>query len=152
MKKLIIAGLLFVFFVVGTIFYQQHLLITNYRAQLYNQLSIIQMPINRILLFQQNAEKYTEDERNQLFTLLHEAYAYVANYTGGGLQLETDIREQYFINYLNTKNEYSVLLDAYVDATTAEQRELAHIKLKEQHEIYKKFLEETKLELVKDFE
>ncbi|WGT37311.1 hypothetical protein QH639_15825 [Lysinibacillus sp. 1 U-2021] len=152
MKKLGIGGLLILVIVIGTVFYQQHQLINDYRALLYNQLYIIQKPIERILLFQETAEKYTQEQRKQLFNPLYDAYTDVANYTGGGLQLEPHIKKEYFMDYLYTKNQYAQSLDAYIEAQTPEQRELAHTQLKEQFEAYKKFLEKTKTELVKVFD
>lgn len=152
MKKLSMGGLLIVVIVIGTVFYQQHQLINDYRTLIYNQLYIIQKPIERILLFQETAEKYTQEQRKQLFNPLHDAYADVANYTGGGLQLEPHIKEQYFMDYLNAKNQYAQSLNAYSEAQTPEQRELAHTQLKEQYEAYKKFLEKNETELVKVFE
>lgn len=152
MKKLGLGGLLIVVIVIGTVFYQQHQLINDYRALLYNQLYIIQKPIERILLFQETADKYTHEQMKQLFNPLYDAYVDVANYTGGGLQLEPNIKEQYFMDYLNTKNQYAQSLNAYNEAQTPEQREAAHNQLKEQYEAYKKFLEKTETELVKVFE
>lgn len=152
MKKLGLGGLLIVVIVIGTVFYQQHQLINDYRALLYNQLYIIQKPIERILLFQETAEKYTYEQRKQLFNPLYDAYADVANYTGSGLQLEPRIKEPYFMDYLNTKNQYAQSLNAYIEAQTPEQRETAHNQLKEQYETYKKFLGKAETELVKVFE
>jgi len=152
MKKLTLGGLLIVFIVIGTVFYRQHQLMTTYRAQLYNQLYIIQKPIERILLFQETAETFSDDEREQLFNTLQEAYEDVANYTGGGLQLEPHIEEQVFMDYLNTKNTYAQSLNAYSEAETPEQRAKVHTHLKEHYETYKRFLEKTKVSLVKDFE
>jgi len=152
MKKLTLGGLLLVFIVIGTVFYRQHQLITNYRAQLYDQLYIIQKPIERILLFQETAETYSNDEREQLFNTLQEAYEDVANYTGGGLQLEAHIKEQVFMDYLITKNTYAQSLNAYSEAETSEQRTKIHKQLKEHYKIYKRFLDKTKASLIKDVE
>ncbi|WP_312506435.1 hypothetical protein [Lysinibacillus sp.] len=74
----------------------QHQLIKSYRSLLYGQLYIIQKPIERILLFQETGEQYTREQRAQLFELLYDAFADVANHTGGGLQMEPSIKEQYF--------------------------------------------------------
>ena len=152
MKKLGIGGLVIIGIVIGIVFYQQHQLINDYRALLYNQLYIIQKPIERILLFQETAEQYTSEQRAKLFEPLFDAYADVANHTGGGLQLEPHIKEQYFTDYLNTKNKYVQILNAYIEAQTPEDREVAHIELIEQYEAYNEFLEETETELVKVFE
>jgi len=104
------------------------------------------------LLFQETAETFSDDEREQLFNTLQEAYEDVANYTGGGLQLEPHIEEQVFMDYLNTKNTYAQSLNAYSEAETPEQRAKIHTQLKEHYETYKRFLEKTKASLVKDFE
>ena len=152
MKKLYIGGFLVGVLVIGIVFYQQHQLINSYRSLLYGQLYIIQKPIERILVFQETGEQYTQDQRAQLFELLYDAYADVANYTGGGLQMEPQIKEQYFMDYLNTKNDYIQSLNAYIEAETPEKREEAHLQLKEQYEAYQKFLKKAETELVEPFE
>ena len=152
MKKICIGGLLIMVLVIGTAFYDQQQVINDYRALLYNQLYIIQKPIERILLFQETAEQYTSEQRAKLFEPLFDAYADVANHTGGGLQSEQYIKEQYFMDYLNVKNKYAQSLNAYNEAQTPEQLETAHNQLKEQYEAYKNYLKKPEAELVKVFE
>lgn len=93
---LYIGGFLVVVMVIGIMLYHQHQLIKSYRSLLYGQLYIIQKPIERIILFQETGEQYTREQRAQLFELLYDAFADVANHTGGGLQMEPSIKEQYF--------------------------------------------------------
>lgn len=152
MKKLSIGGLLLLVIVIGTIFYQQQQLLKDYRALLYSQLSIIQKPIERILVFQETGKQYTQEQRTQLFETLYDAFSDVANYTGGGLQLEPQIKEHYFMDYLDAKNKYAQILNTYIEAETPEKREAAHILLQEQYEAYEKFLKTSKTELKVAFE
>ena len=137
--------------VIGIVFYQQHQLIKSYRSLLYGQLYIIQKPIERILLFQETGEQYTQEQRAQLFEQLYDAFADVVNHTGGGLQMEPSIKEQYIIEYFNIKNEYLQCLNAYIEARTPEKREEAHLQLKEQYEAYQKFLKRAETKLVEPF-
>ncbi|MEO4054283.1 hypothetical protein [Solibacillus sp. CAU 1738] len=152
MKKFNIVGILLVVMVIGAVFYQQHKLIKDYRALLYDQLYIIQMPIERILIFQETAEQYTHEHRAQLIKQLYDAFADVANHTGGGLQLEPHIKESYFMDYMDTKNKYVQSVNAYIEARTPEEREEAHKHLKKQYEYYQKFLIKAETELVERYE
>lgn len=122
MKKLYIGGFLIVVMVIGIVFYQQHQLIKSYRSLLYGQLE-----------------------------QLYDAFADVANHTGGGLQMEPSIKEQYFMEYFNIKNGYLQCLNAYIEARTPEKREEAHLQLKEQYEAYQKFLKRAETKLVEPF-
>ncbi|WP_332646550.1 hypothetical protein [Lysinibacillus sp. 54212] len=152
MKKLYIAGLLLIVLVAGTAFYQQHQLIKSYRGLLYGQLFIIQKPIERILIFQETAEQYTQEQREQLIEPLYDAFADVSNHTGGGLQMEQHIRDRYFMDYLDTKTKYAQSVNSYINAVTEEEREEAHSRLKEAYEAYENFLKKAEKELVEPFE
>ena len=152
MKKVYIGALLMGLIIISTIFYQQHQLIKDYREQLYGQLYIIQKPIEEILAFQKTAEQYDDEQRAQLFEPLVNAYSYIFNFTGGGLQLEPQIREQYFSEYNDTKIKYTHSIQAYEDAATPEEREQAHTRLKEQYEVYEKFSRKAEKELVEPLE
>ena len=152
MKKIYNGVLLLGLIIIGPIFYQQHQLIKDYRSLLYGQLSIIQKPIEEVLEFQKIAEQYDNEQRAQLFEPLSNAFADVFNFTGGGLQLEPRIRELYFFEYNETKIEYTQSIQAYKDATSAEEREQAHILLQRQYEAYEKFLKKAETELVEPLE
>ncbi|MFF5994128.1 hypothetical protein AAGS61_05105 [Lysinibacillus sp. KU-BSD001] len=152
MKKLYLVGLLLVVMVISTFFYRQHQLIKDYRALLYNQLYIIQKPIERILIFQKTAEQYKPEQRVQLIEPLYDTFTDIANHTGGGLQMEPHIKEQYFMDYLDTKNKYVHSVNAYIEAGTSEEREEAHMRLKEQYETYQNFLKKAETELIEPFE
>ncbi|MFS0689935.1 hypothetical protein AB1K89_11950 [Sporosarcina sp. 179-K 8C2 HS] len=151
MRKIYIGALLLLLIVVGTIFYQQQQLIKDYRQSIYGDLAIIQKPIERILTFQETAEQYNDAQRAQLFEPLFNALADVFNYTGGTLQLEPHIKEQYFYEYMDAKTKYAVIVHAYMEATTSEEREQAHGRLKEQYEAYEEFLKTAATDLVEPF-
>lgn len=152
MKKIYIGTLLLGLIIISTIFYQQHQLIKDYRELLYFQLYIIQKPIEEILTFQKTAVQYDDEQRAQLFEPLVNAYSYIFNFTGNGLQLEPQFREQYFNEYNDTKLKYTQSIQAYANATTSEEREKAHTRLQEQYEDYKEFLKKAEKELVEPLE
>ncbi|MEA0552844.1 hypothetical protein U1P98_03855 [Lysinibacillus irui] len=52
--------------------------------------------LNVFYYFRETGEQYTREQRAQLFELLYDAFADVANHTGGVLQMEPSIKEQYF--------------------------------------------------------
>ncbi len=152
MKKIYIGALLLGLIIISTTFYQQHQLIKDYRELLYGQLFIIQKPIEGILAFQETAEQYEDEQRVQLFEPLVDAYSDIFNFTGGGLQLEPQIREQYFSEYNDTKIKYTQSIQAYEDAATSEEREQAHTRLQEQYDIYEEFLRKAEKDLVERLE
>lgn len=152
MRKIYIGALLLLLIVVGTVFYQQQQLIKDYRQSIYGDLAIIQKPIERILTFQETAEQYNDEQRAQLFEPLFNALADGFNYGGGGiLHLEPHIKKQYYHEYMDAKTKYAVIVHAYMAATTSEEREQAHARLKEQYEAYEEFLKTAATELVEPF-
>lgn len=149
MKKIYIGALLVLLLVAGIVFYQQHQLIKGYRGSLYGDLAILQKPIERILTFQETAEQYSDEQRVQLFEPLFNAFADVFNYGGGGtLNFEPHIKEQYYHEYMDAKSKYAVIVHAYIEAATSEEREEAHARLQEQYEEYEEFLERAGAEVV----
>ena len=153
MKKMYIGALLILLIVASTVFYQQHQLIRDYRGSIYGDLAILQKPIERILTFQESAEQYNDEQRTQLFEQLYDAFADVFNYGGGGtLNLEPHIKEQYYHEYMEAKTKYAIIVKAYSEATTPEEREQAHVRLKEQYDAYEEFLKTAATELVEPFE
>lgn len=151
MKKIYIGALLILLIVIGTIFYQQQQLIKDYRESIYGDLARVQKPIERILTFQETAEQFNDEQRAQLFDPLYNAFADVFNYGGGTLHLEPRIKEQYYHEYMDAKTKYAVIVQAYMEATTSQEREQAHIRLKEQYEVYEEFLKSAATELVEPF-
>lgn len=152
MKKIYIGALLLGLIIISTTLYQQHQLIKDYRELLYGQLYILQKPIEGILEFQETAEQYDDEQRAQLFEPLVNAYSDIFNFTGGGLQLEPRMRDQYFSEYNDTKIKYTHSIQAYEDAATSEEREQAHTRLLEQYEVYEEFLRKAEKELVEPLE
>lgn len=152
MKKIYIGALLLGLIIISITFYQQHQLIKDYREQLYGQLYIIQKPVEEILLYQKTAEQYDDEKRAQLFEPLVNANSYIFNFTGGGLHLEPNIREQYFSEYNDTKIKYMHSIQAYEDAATPEEREQAHTRLQKQYDVYEAFLREAEKALVEPLE
>ena len=63
----------------------------------------LNVPIERILEFHQEAENYNEKERAEKLERIDETFADFSNYTGSGLQLESWIRDRYFITYHEAK-------------------------------------------------
>ena len=131
-----------------TFMYQQNQLINNYRSLLYAQMEFVNVPIERILAFHEEAESYDETERNNKLNQLHQTYADFFNYTGAGLQLEPVMRERYYLTYNETKLSYDQIIKRYMEATTAEERERAYQDLKEKYEKYQQFLQAANEELV----
>jgi hypothetical protein len=104
------------------------------------------------LAFQKSTEQYDDEQRAKLFEPLVNAFSDVFNYTGGGLQLEPQMRELYFVEYNDTKIKYTQSILAYKEATTSEKREQAHIRLQKQYEAYEEFLKRAETELVQPLE
>ena len=148
MKRIWLILISVVIVVMITSLYQQNQLITDYRSLLYSEMEVLNVPIERILAFQQEAESYNETERNNKLNQLNESYADFFNYTGGGLQLEPAIREEYYLTYNDTKLAYYQIIERYLEATTAEERERAYEDLKKKYEEYQQFLQTAKKELV----
>lgn len=148
MKRIWLILISVVIVVMITSLYQQNQLITDYRSLLYSEMEVLNVPIERILAFQQEAESYNETERNNKLNQLNESYADFFNYTGGGLQLEPAIREEYYLTYNDTKLSYFQIIKRYMEATTAEERERAYQDLKEEYDEYQQFLKIAEKELV----
>ena len=148
MKKIWLILISVVIVVMINFMYQQNQLVTDYRSLLYGEMEVLNVPIERILAFQQEAESYNETERNNKLNQLNESYADFFNYTGSGLQLEPAIREKYYLTYSDTKLAYYQIIERYLEATTAEERERAYEDLKKKYEEYQQFLQTAKKELV----
>ncbi|MCM3638901.1 hypothetical protein M3152_14455 [Sporosarcina luteola] len=151
MKKIYIGALLILLIATSTVFYHQHQVIIDYRASIYGELAIIQKPIERILEYQETAEKYDDAQRAQLIETLFNAFADVYNSTGGIVRAERQIEEQYLNEYLDTKKQYVQIVIAYEEATTSQEREQAHKRLLEHYKVYEEFLKKVEKEFVEPF-
>lgn len=152
MKKILLLIISLIAIIMIIIMYQQHQLINDYRNLLYSEMSKLNVPIERILDFHQEAENYDEKERTDKLERLEETFADFFNYTGTGLQLEPKIREKYFITYNDAKLAYSRFIENYIAASTREERDIAYKNLKDQYDQYNDFLKKSKEELVEPFE
>ncbi len=130
------------------VIYQQHQLIRDYRGLLYSEMEILNIPVERILEFHQEAASYDEKERNEKLEQLEESFADFFNFTGASLQLEPEIRAKYYVTYNDSKLAFARIIERYIDATTAEEREQAYQDLKEQYGQYQSFLKVSEEELV----
>ncbi|MCM3711849.1 hypothetical protein [Sporosarcina luteola] len=151
MRKIYIGVLLMLVIATSMIFYHQHQVIKDYRESIYGELAIIQKPIERILAFQETAEKYDDEQRAQLFEPIFNAFADVYNSTGGIVRVEPHIEEQYLDEYLDTKKQYIQIVIAYEEATTSQERAQAHKRLIEQYKVYEGFLKKVETEFVEPF-
>lgn len=152
MKKnwLLIIGIIAIIMII--VMYQQNQLINDYRSLLYSEMRKLNVPIERVLDFHQEAENYDEKERTEKLERLEETFADFFNYTGTGLQLEPKIREKYFITYNDAKLAYSRIIENYIAASTTEERDVVYKNLKDQYDQYNEFLKKSEEELVKPFE
>ncbi|MGE7983366.1 hypothetical protein [Solibacillus sp. NPDC093137] len=152
MKKIwLIPISLIIMFMMFTI-YQQNQLIKDYRSLLYFEMSRINVPVERILAFHQEADSYDDEERTEKLERLDETFADFFNFTGSGLQLEPQISAEYFVPYNDAKIAYFHLVKNYIAASTTEDREQAYINLKKRHDQYNEFLKTSEEKLVEPFE
>lgn len=150
-KRWLIPISLILLFMIFTI-YQQNQLIKDYRGLLYFEMSRINVPVERILAFHEEADRYDEEERTEKLERLDETFGDFFNFTGIGLQLEPQIRAEYFVPYNDAVLAYSHLIKNYIAASTTQDREQAYINLKRRYEQYNEFLKISEEKLVEPFE
>ncbi|MEK3763391.1 hypothetical protein [Solibacillus sp. FSL K6-4121] len=152
MKKIWLIIVSFIAISMIIIIYQQHQLIKDYRSLLHSEMEKLNVPIERILEFHQEAENYNEKERAEKLERLNETFADFSNYTGSGLQLESWIGDRYFITYNDTKLAYFYFIKNYMAAPTTEERDVIYKNLKERYDQYREFLKVAEEELTEPFE
>lgn len=134
------------------VMYQQHQLINDYRSLLYSEMSKINIPIERILEFHQEAENYDEKERAEKLERIDETFADFSIYTGDGLQIEPKIREKYYLTYHEAKLAYFHYIKNYIAVSTTQERDVIYKNLKDRYDQYNEFLKKSEEELTEPFE
>ncbi|MTD31608.1 hypothetical protein [Planomicrobium sp. YIM 101495] len=147
MKKLllILTGLIMVGLLVGI--YQQHQTIRDYRSLVYSDMAQLREPVVAFLEFHEEAERLSEEERNEQLVQLNSRFADFFNYSGGGVHVEQKIKEEYYGSYNDAKSAYSHIIQRYTDASSPEEREQAITDLRNTFERYNEFLETAKDDL-----
>ena len=145
-KKLLITINFLVIAFLVFIIYQQHQKINDYRSMLYSDLTVLNIPIDRILKYHENMQ-YVDDENQTLLNSLIENYENIFNHTGGGLQYEPSIRDKYFNYYNETKLTYTHEIIEYKDAKTEVERDEAYDAIKSSFRNYSEFLYGARKEL-----
>lgn len=152
MKKIWLLIISFIAITIIIVIYQQHQLIKDYRGLLYSEMEKINVPIERILKFHQEAENYDEKERAEKLERIDETFADFSIYTGDGLQIEPKIREKYYLTYHEAKLAYFHYIKNYIAASTTQERDTVYKNLKDRYDQYSEFLKKSEEELVEPFE
>lgn len=124
--------------------YQQHRVISDYRSLHFVELEKLNTQFERFLVFHKESEKYDEKERNEKLQQLTTTFFDFFYYSGDVLKVESEIRENYFMTYQDTKFEFSKLLDSYIAASKAEERNRIYKEINELHIVYNEFLNSSK--------
>ena len=125
--------------------YQQHRVISDYRSLYFMELEKLNTQFERFLVFHKASEKYDEKERNEKLQQLTTTFFDFFYYSGDVLKVESEIRENYFMTYQDTKFDFSKLLDSYIAASTAEERNRIYKEINELHIVYNEFLNSSKV-------
>lgn len=125
--------------------YQQHRVISDYRSLHFMELEKLNTQFERFLVFHKESEKYDEKERNEKLQQLTTTFFDFFYYSGDVLKVESEIRENYFMTYQDTKFDFSKLLDSYIAASTAEERNRIYKEINELHIVYNEFLNSSKV-------
>ena len=125
--------------------YQQHRVISDYRSLHFVELEKLNTQFERFLVFHKESEKYDEKERNEKLQQLTTTFFDFFYYSGDVLKVESEIRENYFMTYQDTKFDFSKLLDSYIAASTAEERNRIYKEINELHIVYNEFLNSSKV-------
>lgn len=125
--------------------YQQHRVINDYRSIIFVELEKLDTEFERFLVFHKESEKYDEKERNEKLQQLRTTFSDFFYYTGDILKVESEIREKYLITYQDTKFDFSKLLDSYIAAATAEERNRIYKEINELYIGYHEFLNSSKV-------
>lgn len=126
--------------------YQQNRVINDYRSLLFVELDKLSTQFERFLVFHKESEKYDEKERTEKLQQLTTNFSDFFYYSGDILKVESEIRENYMIPYSNTKFDFSRLLDKYIAAATAEERNRIHKEINELYTVYNEFLNSSEVE------
>ena len=146
MKRVLLIINIVVIGLLGFVIYQQHQLIKEYRATGYNDLTQLNLPVEKFLNYHENNE-YNVDTNQMLLTTLFQYYGDIFNHGGWGLSLESDIKEKYYTKYLDTRVSYSLAIQKYIDAKTADERQQAYEQIKSLYENFNEFLEIARKDL-----
>mgnify|MGYP003448922022 FL=1 len=125
--------------------YQQHRVISDYRSLHFVELEKLNTQFERFLVFHKESEKYDEKERNEKLQQLTTTFFDFFYYSGDVLKVESEIRENYLMTYQDTKFDFSKLLDSYIAASTAEERNRIYKEINELHIVYNEFLNSSKV-------
>ncbi|MEK4699392.1 hypothetical protein MKX47_07310 [Solibacillus sp. FSL R7-0668] len=125
--------------------YQQQRVINDYRSLLFEELEKLNTQFERFLVFHKESEKYDEKERNEKLQQLRTTFSDFFYYTGDILKVESEIRENYLITYQQTKFDLSKLLDSYIAAATAEERNRIYKEINELYSVYNEFLDSSEV-------
>lgn len=144
MKKIWLVPIFIIFIVMMFTVYQQHRVISDYRSLHFVELEKLNTQFERFLVFHKESEKYDEKERNEKLQQLTTTFFDFFYYSGDVLKVESEIRENYFMTYQDTKFEFSKLLDSYIAASKAEERNRIYKEINELHIVYNEFLNSSK--------
>ena len=139
--KLAIVGIIGII-IIGFM-YQQHQTILKYRQIPYYSLEVLSYPIGRVIEIHENATNYEDDEREQMLEDVNVRFSTIFNYAGVGFTTEQKIFDMYYDKYNEARTDFAVILDKYLAATTAEQREQAYEALKGKYDEYQIFLKQA---------